>query len=293
MGEAIGGTVYNAREGARVLNSKEERKEALNLINKQGSNKDKVIANAANVYVNYIAKPTAKFVAIPFNAAYTGAKYAGRESNPFRGFGKGLEGTFYGVAGGIANVPPEEHQTGFDKDWLTGGLIEALSDNRPQVKEYFEKNPLVAGILGGTSDALLGYGFTGFGGIGGDVLKAKVSNYGKASYVNEVEGMSNAINKTRVGQWMSKAEYEQFVKTGEIPRANVLTKGKEGYMKQANPGDYYVEFDVDSSLLVTKNEELGWSLVKSKNDMYLKLAEKKGQTLPAPNGTNITHVTKK
>jgi hypothetical protein len=101
------------------------------------------------------------------------------------------------------------------------------------------------------------------------------------------------IQTSRVGQWMSKAEYEQFVKTGEIPRTNVLTKGKEGYIKQANPGDYYVEFNVDSSLLVTKNEELGWSLVKSKNDMYLKLAEKKGQTLPAPNGTNITHVTTK
>jgi hypothetical protein len=103
----------------------------------------------------------------------------------------------------------------------------------------------------------------------------------------------NSVNKTRVGQWMSKAEYEQFVKTGEIPRTNVLTKGKEGYIKQANSGDYYVEFDVDSSLLVTKNDELGWSLVKSKNDMYLKLAAKKGETLPAAIGENITHVSTK
>lgn len=92
---------------------------------------------------------------------------------------------------------------------------------------------------------------------------------------------------------MSPNEYEQFVKTGEIPRTNVLTKGKEGYIKQANSGDHYVEFDVDSSLLVTKNEELGWSLVKSKNDMYLKLAEKKGQPLPAPIGENITYITTK
>lgn len=107
------------------------------------------------------------------------------------------------------------------------------------------------------------------------------------------EGTLNTVNKTRVGQWMSKTEYEQFVKTGEIPRTNVLTKGKEGYIKQANTGDYYVEFDVDSSLLVTKNEQLGWSLVKSKNDMYLKLAEKKGQTLPAPIGENITYITTK
>lgn len=65
------------------------------------------------------------------------------------------------------------------------------------------------------------------------------------------------------------------------------------HIKQANTGDYYVEFDVNSSLLVTKNEELGWSLVKSKNEMYLKLAEKKGVTLPDPFGWNITHITTK
>jgi len=92
---------------------------------------------------------------------------------------------------------------------------------------------------------------------------------------------------------MSKAEYDNFVKTGEIPRTNVLTKGKEGYEKQANKGDYYVEFDVDSSLLMTKDANLGWSLVKSKNQMQLKLAEKKGQSLPDPIGTNINHVDTK
>jgi hypothetical protein len=54
-----------------------------------------------------------------------------------------------------------------------------------------------------------------------------------------------------------------------------------------------VEFDIDSSLLVEKNAELGWSLIKSKNEMYLKLAEKKGVSLPTPNGTNIQHVDTK
>ena len=100
----------------------------------------------------------------------------------------------------------------------------------------------------------------------------------------------NNVPKTRVGQWMSKAEYEQFVKTGIIPRTNVVTKGMDGYMKQANKGDFYVEFDVDSSLLALKNEELGWSLIKSKNQMYIKLYQNKGLTLPDPIGINITHV---
>ena len=106
------------------------------------------------------------------------------------------------------------------------------------------------------------------------------------------EGAGDLISvpKTRVGQWMSKAEYEQFVKTGEIPRANALTNGMEGYIKQANRGDYYVEFDIDSSLLVPKNEALGWSLIKPKNQMFIKLYQNKGLTLPDPTGTNITHV---
>lgn len=64
---------------------------------------------------------------------------------------------------------------------------------------------------------------------------------------NESKGLTEGAEKAvidsvptmRVGQWMSKTEYEQFVNTGEIPRANVLTKGMEGYIKQANKGDYY------------------------------------------------------
>lgn len=89
---------------------------------------------------------------------------------------------------------------------------------------------------------------------------------------------------------MTKSEYENFVDTGSIPRTNVLRNGKEGYMKQAQSGDYYVEFDVEESILMLKNEELGWWLVKSKNKIQLKLANKKGIILLDPIGENIIHV---
>jgi len=46
------------------------------------------------------------------------------------------EGTLKGLAGGIANIPTEEYQTSFNKDWLTSSFTGALSDNNPQVKEY-------------------------------------------------------------------------------------------------------------------------------------------------------------
>ena len=105
-----------------------------------------------------------------------------------------------------------------------------------------------------------------------------------------LKGGGTSLPTRRVGQWMSKSEYDGFLKTGLIPRSNVLVKGKEGYLRQAAKGDYYVEFDINSSLLMEKNNELGWMLVKSKNQMQLKLAKKRGISLPEPIGKNIKHV---
>ena len=57
---------------------------------------------------------------------------------------------------------------------------------------------------------------------------------------------------TRVGQWMSPGEFEAFNRTGIIPRSNALIKGPAGYEKQAYRGDFYVEFDVKTTLLKNK-----------------------------------------
>ncbi len=142
----------------------------------------------------------------------------------------------------------------------------------------------------------LGAPIAAFGGglIAAGFTKAGMSviNFAVGTVKNVVGGVSKSTvsSSKRVGQWMSKNEYNEFVETGVIPRTNVLTKGKGGYIKQANKGDYYVEFDVDSSLLSIKNEELGWALVKSKNNIQLKYAQKKGITLPPPIGENIKHI---
>ncbi|MNO75538.1 hypothetical protein D3C76_665890 [compost metagenome] len=122
-------------------------------------------------------------------------------------------------------------------------------------------------------------------------VQALINSAKKALRAGEVvQEVKSVISTTRVGQWMSKAEYADFVKNGIIPRTNVLTDGMEGYMKQANKGDYYVEFDIDSTLLLTKDLDLGWSMVKSKNSMQLKLAKQRGISLPDPIGTNIKHI---
>jgi hypothetical protein len=99
---------------------------------------------------------------------------------------------------------------------------------------------------------------------------------------------------TRVGQWMSPGEFEQFNQTGIIPRSNALIKGPAGYERQASRGDFYVEFDVKTTLLRNKESNgNGWVLIRSKNQMEIKLAAQKGQKLAAPVGTNIKFIKSK
>ena len=125
----------------------------------------------------------------------------------------------------------------------------------------------------------------------GGILASNLLNLGVTSRL-----LSGGVPKNEmvtVGQWMSSDELSTFTSTGIIPRTNVLTKGMQGYLKQANAGDIYVEFQMQKSLLVEKNAELGWSMVKSKNQMYIKLAQKKGEELLSPIGTNIKAITTK
>lgn len=93
---------------------------------------------------------------------------------------------------------------------------------------------------------------------------------------------------------MSTGEHEMFNKTGTIPGTNVLTRSPAGYEKTANRGDFYVEFEVNRTLLRNKSSNgNGWALIKPKNKMEMKLTAKKGQTLAALIGTNIKMIKSK
>lgn len=90
---------------------------------------------------------------------------------------------------------------------------------------------------------------------------------------------------------MSKSEYENFIKTGEIPRTNVLRngKGKEGYIKLEDIGDFYVESDVPSNT-ISKGETDGWGIINGPGSLLDRLNAKKGlpRITEMPNATNIT-----
>ncbi len=100
------------------------------------------------------------------------------------------------------------------------------------------------------------------------------------------------VQTTRVGRWMSQAEYDTMVKTGKVPESFTGTTHVaspadiNAFGKQAKPGSIYVEFDVPSSLLKPTNE--GWSKIVGPNSLEGRLATKKGQPIPEmPSATNI------
>jgi RHS repeat-associated protein len=111
------------------------------------------------------------------------------------------------------------------------------------------------------------------------------------------EGMGEAAT-TRVGRWMSKAEYDTMVKTGKVSESYTGTThvanpaDANAFGKQAKPGSMYVEFDVPTSSLKQTND--GWASIVGPNSLQGRYAAKKGEPIPEmPSATNIKIVGEK
>ena len=106
-----------------------------------------------------------------------------------------------------------------------------------------------------------------------------------------VEG-AGKLETTRIGRWMSQAEYKKLLETGTVPESfsgttHVASPANvNAFGKQAKPGSIYVEFDVPStSIKPTSN---GWAKITGPNSLEGRLALKKGLALPEmPKATNI------
>lgn len=97
---------------------------------------------------------------------------------------------------------------------------------------------------------------------------------------------------TTVGRWMHPDEYQKMLDTG---RVQVGRDGQtyaaftpEGYMKTAQKGFVYVEFDVPASSFRLTNPELGWVRFLSPNSIEGKRAAIQGLPIPElPEALNI------
>jgi hypothetical protein len=190
-------------------------------------------------------------------------------------------------------------------DWYAAGGDERLSiavhmdTVRDDANKHWARER-VSGYLQGIYNDQLGGGIGGQlfargAGISQDELDSKnFRNNIFAALTTQNRGSNVGVNTdtTRVGRWMSKAEYDKMVKTGKVPESFTGTTHVaspadiNAFGKQAKPGSIYVEFDVPSSSLKPTNE--GWSKIVGPNSLEGRLEAKKGKPIPEmPSITNL------
>ncbi|WP_442855591.1 TreTu family toxin [Clostridium sp. Marseille-P2415] len=99
---------------------------------------------------------------------------------------------------------------------------------------------------------------------------------------------------TRVGRWMSQAEYDKMVETGRIQmsgdnKVHVANPADiEAFGKQAPKGSLYVEFDVSSNTISPGGTD-GWGIINGPGSLLDRLNAKKGlpRITEMPQVTNI------
>ena len=99
---------------------------------------------------------------------------------------------------------------------------------------------------------------------------------------------------TRVGRWMSQVEYDAMKTSGKVQESFSGTThvanpaDAAAFIRQAESGSLYVEFNVPTLSLKVTNE--GWAKIIGSNSLEGRLAGRKGLPIPQmPNATNILH----
>ncbi len=113
------------------------------------------------------------------------------------------------------------------------------------------------------------------------------------SYIKKVTGIDLSLKttplsnytkgsgKTRVGRWMSQAEYDKMVETGHVQmsgdnKVHVANPADiEAFGKQAPKGSIYVEFDVSSNTMSLGGTD-GWGIINGPGSLLDRLNAKKG-----------------
>jgi hypothetical protein len=103
---------------------------------------------------------------------------------------------------------------------------------------------------------------------------------------------------TRVGRWMSEAEFELMVKTGKVQESFTGVthvahpRNIAAYEKQAAPRSLYVEFDVPHNSLSPGGS--GWASIIGPNSIQGRLAARRGLPIQEmPEALNIEHMATK
>ncbi len=114
---------------------------------------------------------------------------------------------------------------------------------------------------------------------------------------NTAGAAADAAGTTRVGRWMSQAEYDAMVKSGEVQIGGggttyVVNPANPGAYVSSKPGTVYVEFDVPGNAI--RPTSPGQGQIPSADSTVERLAVKRGQPVsPGIPASNIKVVQSK
>ena len=95
---------------------------------------------------------------------------------------------------------------------------------------------------------------------------------------------------TRIGTWVSEAEYNLMVSTKQLQKrsgglTHVLLEGKENYTDIA--GKMYVEFNIPANTTIARGSGKGWGIFYEPESTFWKFYNNKGLNVGQPNVSNI------
>jgi hypothetical protein len=152
IGETVGRIAYYYKEGYDVIVSgtKEDRRQAFDIIDKNGTTSQSVIAHTSEYIVNGVIAPVLKISEIPSNVIKTGLKFGWSSDNPLEIVPNTIAGVGAGLIGGLLNVPHKDYQFDYNKEWLTKSVSEAWIYAYPESEEYFNTHPLARSVVDST-----------------------------------------------------------------------------------------------------------------------------------------------
>jgi RHS repeat-associated protein len=133
----------------------------------------------------------------------------------------------------------------------------------------------------------------------------KIASKGKCKKTKDSGSMGSECGAspsfTRVGRWMSQAEYDAMVTSGRVQPTltglelkSVSQPPNPASYSAANPGSIFVEFDVPTAQLTQGGTSL-WQTIFGPNSIHGRLATKRGSNLPPgmPEVKNISITSRK
>lgn len=116
-----------------------------------------------------------------------------------------------------------------------------------------------------------------------------VKNAGRLAW-KEAETLITTTQSSRIGSWMTQAEYDLMVSTSQLQKrsgglTHVLLEGKEHYTDIA--GKMYVEFDIPANTTIARGSGKGWGIFYEPESTFWKFYNNKGLNVGQPKVSNI------